>query len=288
MKTSTDDFEQADTAQIIANLARRAEVATFTPRKGDYRDAAPFVVLRDEAGNERIETLKDRLEDPVRKTGIVKLNDADSFIAYYGIHGNGAPVYATLVPARFLAVLNEHTADKAGWRDHRADFLVKHSREWDIWNKHNGLGAAFNSNESFALFIEDNAPDIVNPAPTTMLNIALNFRVKSDVQFSVAQRLEDGNIQLGYSNIVNASAGTQASGNLTIPEQFRLALPVFDGINATKYEIDARFRYRLKDGKLTIWYELVRPHKTVEQAFTDVWDKIKAATNAPILHGTPE
>lgn len=283
-----DQRPQIPDTQIIADLARRGDPATFTPRNASYRDAAPFIVLRNGDGIERVEWLKEKLADPTRKTGTVKLNDAKSFIAYYGIHGNGAPVYATLTPARFVAVLNEHTKTAAGWRDHRADFIVQHSPEWMVWSKHDGAGAALNSNEAFALFLEENAPDIVKPEPATMLAIALNFRVNADVQFSVAQRLEDGQIDLGYRNIVSASASSNAGGKLKIPEQFAIEIPVWNGIESKRYKIDARFRYRLREGKLTIWYELVRPHKVVEQAFKDVWNEIEKATKAPILHGTPE
>ena len=276
-----------DTA-IIADLARRGEQATFTPRSAGYRDAAPFVVLRAGDGMERLEWLKEQLAPPHRKTGTVKLNDAASFILYYKTHGNGAPVYATLKPAHFIAVLNEHTKEAAGWRDHRADFQVAHSQEWETWTKHNGAGAAFNSNESFALFLEDNAPDIVKPEAATMLSIALNFRVNADVNFSVAQRLQDGNVELGYRNLVTAQAQSEAGGKLKIPEQFTIDVPVFAGIDAKKYKVEARFRFRLREGKLTIWYELVRPHKIVEQAFKDVWLLIEKEAKAPILHGTPE
>jgi len=280
--------DETPTAQVVAELSRRLTVAQAEPKKGAYLDAAPYVILRNAAGEEKVEFLAGKVERPARKTGTVKLNDAESFIAYYGIHGNGAPVYATLQPARFIAVLNEHTKDGANFRDHRADFQVRYSKEWETWGKHNGAGAAFNSNESFAIFLEENSPDIVNPDPATMLAIALNFRVKADVQFSIAQRLEDGQVKFAYNNIVTGSSTNQAGGDLRIPEQFKINIPVFDGIKATKYEVDARFRYRLKDGKLTLWYELVRPHKVVEEAFKAVWDAIADATKAPILHGTPE
>lgn len=274
--------------QLIAELARRADNNVFAPRRAEYKDAAPFVVLRSGDGHERLEWLKERLDDPKRKSGTVKLNDAASFVSYYKLHGNGAPVYATLQPARFLAVLNDHAKDAPGWKDYRADFLVAHSREWQTWEKHNGAGAAFNSNESLALFLEDNAPDIVKPEAATMLAIALNFRVNADVNFSVAQRLQDGNVELGYRNVVSAQAQSEAGGKLKIPEQFTIDVPVFAGIDAKRYKVEARFRYRLREGKLTLWYELVRPHKVVEQAFKDVWAQIEKETKAPILHGTPE
>lgn len=281
--------EIAAAAEIAADLSRSLAVAKADPKKAAILDASPYVILRDGAGNERVEYLDGIQDIPHRKTGKVKLKDADSFNAYYEMHGNGAPVYATLQPAQFIAVCNDHTREAAGFRDHRIEFVVGHSKEWETWTKHNGSGAAFNSNESFALFLEDNSPDIISPDPSTMLNIALNFRLKADVGFSAAQRLQDGHIDFAYQNLVTATGPKDASGaSVAIPEVFSIEVPVFDGIAALKYRVDARFRYRLREGKLTIWYELVRPHKVVEQAFKDIWAKIEEATKAPILHGTPE
>jgi single-strand DNA-binding protein len=216
--------------QIIADLARRAEVATATPRSGSYKDAAPFLVLRDGSGTERVEFLKERLEEPKRKSGIVQLHDAGSFITFVGIHGTaGAPIYATLKPAQFVAILNDHTKTEAGWRDHRAVFQVAHSHEWTTWLNHNGRDQAFNSNESFAIFLEENSPDIIRPDSAAMVNIALNFKVKADVGFSVAQRLEDGNIELSYANVVNATARNAAGNSVRIPGEFTIEIPVWDG-----------------------------------------------------------
>ena len=281
---SIDQF----TASIVANLARAADAEVGKPKVANYQDAAPYVVLRDASGAERVHHLDGKLAPPARKTGTVTVNDADSFCAYYGIHGSGAPVYAQLEPAGFLAVLNDHTKDAAGHRDFKLDFPVRHSREWTVWTKHNGKGAAFNSNESFALFLEDNAVDIHQPAAAQMLAIALNFRVKADVAFANAVRLEDGNTELAFSNVVTGSAAGANGGKVKIPEQFKIRVPVFEGLNAKLYEVDARFRYRLTDGKLSIWYELVRPHKVVEAAFKDIWQQIEKATKAPILNGRPE
>lgn len=274
--------------QVAADLGRQAALANTKPIQAPEIDGQQFVILRAN-GIEHLVPVEGRKAPPHRKTGSVKLKDADSFCIYYDMHGNGAPVYATLQPAQFIAVLNDHTKDAAGHRDYRAEFIVQHSREWNIWTKHNGSGAAFVSNEAFALFVEDNSLDIISPDPSRMLQIALNFRVKSDVVFSAAQRLQDGNISLQYQNVVTAQAGANTPGaDLSIPEQFIIEIPVFDGVNAIKYAMDARFRFRLREGNLTIWYELVRPQKVIEQAFLDIWRQISDRTKAPILHGTPE
>jgi len=277
-----------------AELGRMLAVAQAEPTTSKGLDDCPYIILRDADGKERIEWLKEKVIEPHRKTGTVKLNDVESFNAYYAIHGNGAPVYATMQPAKFIAVLNEHTKDKADYRDHRAVFTVEHSKEWATWTNRSGHDKPFASNEAFALFLEDNAPDIIDPSSAHMLQIALNFRVKADVAFSVAQRLQDGQINLGYSNLVNASAEGAAAEpggapvKLTIPEKFTIEIPVFAGLDAPKYRVSARFRYRLREGKLSLWFELERPHKVVEAAFKVLWDSIKDTTKAPVLHGTPE
>lgn len=278
----------ATSVKEASELGRLIAAKSLAIQRGQYLDASPFVILRTEAGNEKVEWLDKVAEQPHRKTGSVKLNDAESFIAYYALHSEGAPVYATLQPAQFVAVLNDHTKTEAGYRDHRSIFKVAHSPEWESWTKHNGSGAAFNSNESFALFLEENALDIVKPDAAQMLQIALNFRVNADVRFSTSQRLQDGNVELAFANVVNASAGSTAGGKLKIPETFTIEIPVFAGLNAKKYKVEARFRYRLREGSLSLWYELIHSRKAMEQAFKDIWAQIEKATKATILHGTPE
>lgn len=223
---------------------------------------------------------------PFRKSGVVKLSDADSFVQYWKLEGSvdTGNIYGALEPAQFLAVLNDNT-DEPGWRDYRALYVLKHSKEWQTWMKFNKND--FAGNEAFAVWLEDNSVDIIDPDPAKMMDIALNLRVKQSQGFSNAVRLQDGNIQFAYSNVVEGSAANEA-GAIVIPETFRLSVPVFEGLQAPKYELEARFRYRLHSGALTIRYELVRPHKVIEQAFKDLVVKIEAETKAKVLFGTPE
>ncbi|WP_419182137.1 DUF2303 family protein [Klebsiella pneumoniae] len=34
--------------------------------------------------------------------------------------------------------------------------------------------------------------------------------------------------------------------------------------------MDARIRYRLRDGQLVLWYELIEPKKIIEHAFQEI------------------
>lgn len=283
-------------AAIIADLARRSAEALVKPTVAPYPDAAPYLILRDADGKERVEYISGVKAPPPRKTGSVALLDSASFIEYVVRHGTGLPIYATLKPVKFVAVLNDHESHekgagqsaplKAGYKDFRATLTLAHSNEWDIWTKHNGSGAAFGSTEAFATFLEENAPDIIDPDPAAFLDLALNFRVNESVSFSEARRLQDGNVQFAFNRMVDGNtSGT--GGTIKMPEQFRISVPVFAGIGAKRYECEARFRYRLNsaDGKVKIWYDLVRPHKVVEAAFQETWDSIAAGIKAPILLG---
>lgn len=280
---------QADN-QLISDLQRRVDAAVGKPLRGSYPDASEFIVLRDEAGAEKVFFLEDEddLMSPKRKVATPRFSDQKSFITYCLLHGISTPIYGQLNPVKFSAILNDHTAGNPGFRDFIATLELAHSEEWNVWTKHNGSGAAFNSTESFAVFLEDNALDMARPAAAEFLQLALNFRVNESVTFSNQQRLQDGHVQLTYERLVDAGqrAGP-ASGKLDIPELFTIAIPVFKGVKQVVYEVDARFRFRLRESKLTIWYELVRPQKVLEKAFLDIWEEVKAGIGKEILLGTP-
>lgn len=280
--------DEYDTPAVIqaAELGRKLAVATATPRRGSYQDAGEFVILRDAAGNERMEAVDFRAPAPGRRTGKVELHDAESFLAYWAEQQEGGHIYASMKPVKFTAVLNDHVKEKAGHRDHRAEFTVTHSPEWNTWTGRSGRDKAFASNEELALFFQDNLPDIVHPSAADMLKIATSFRVQQDVAFTVVQRLQDGNMSLGYSNNVSATAG-EPDAAITIPETFRIDIPVFAGLKAPLYSVQARFRYRMQERKAVLWYELVRPAKVIEQAFADLVAQIDKDANTKILFGTP-
>lgn len=53
------------------------------------------------------------------------------------------------------------------------------------------------------------------------------------------------------------------------------------------YPIEARLKYRENSGKLTFWYELIRPDRAFKTAVNSSLEQIKADTGFLILQGTP-
>lgn len=251
-----------------------------------------FVVVPDANGAWTIQ-YPDRPEKPARMKGIVKVNDTASFCAYTNRHLNeeGAVIYAALQPAGFIAVLNDHDVKSApDWRDHRVTYGLKHSKEWLVWNPTTDRQApnySF-SQEQFATFIENNLHDFKDPLGAKMLEIALNFRAKQAVSFKKGINLQNGTVDLEYSE-TNDQVGGGASGKMTLPAVFKIEIPVWEGLDAKKYVVEARLRYKLGAGAVTFSYDLQQPHKVVEKAFKDVLDEIqKNVKKVPVIFGTPE
>lgn len=230
-----------------------------------------------------LKSLESLLPYPVRARGTVTLNDVDSFIAAVKLDARtGTRLYGDLNVGKFIAVFNDHGgAEKdAGWRDHRAIFACQSSVEWQRWIAANGRKMV---QADFAAFIEDNLPDIAVPPASEMLEISRTLEAKKRISFASSIRLTNGQNELTYEEQVS---GTAAKGKLQIPEQFTIGIPVFTGGSA--YAVEARLRYRIGDGgALNLWYDLIRPHKILDDAIEAVVAEIEEATQLTVLNGTP-
>lgn len=284
MIADTNPQKPATQNVVETALAAGKELAV-KPQANPAQDGVPFVVVTKGNGDQVIEFLEKRFDRPARKMGLVKLSDEASFLEYWARQKSGnSAIYGALDPSQFLAVFDDHGAE-AEYRQHRALYKLELSREYQSWKGRDRQ--TFDSNDKFALWIEDQLPDFVEPTGAAMMEIALNMRVNQSAAFSNAVRLQDGNTEFAFTNNVEA-ASTVNNGKIRIPEQFKLRIPVFAGLQSKAYEFEARFRFRLASGKLSIWYELIRPHKVIEQAFADMLASIEASAKTKVIFGTPE
>ena len=247
--------------------------------------AVPFVVLPKGAQVHNLEAL---LATPARPRGTVRLNDHASFCGYVRqrtgicVAGYEPKVYGVREPKpSFVAIFNDHRGDQAGWRDDRAVFDCPLSPEWQRWTSQSGKVM---TQEAFATWIEDNLPDIAMPPAADMLEISRSLEAKKKVNFASGLRLSNGQHQITYEESIE---GTAAKGRLMVPEVFSLGIPVLEG--GDRYQVEARLRYRIADGgKLSMWYDLLRPHKVLEDAVHFVWRAIEAELATTIWHGVVE
>lgn len=219
---------------------------------------------------------------PLRKAGEVQLHDMGSLLAMLADQGQaaGGYVYADIDIRRITAVFNDHRDQAAGWRDHRAYFEAKFTPEFDLWMKYNRQPRG---QTEFAEFIEDNFADITEPAAQQLLDVATTIQAKTDISFSSAKRLHDGQTQLGYTETIDARAG--ANGALQIPKEFAIGVRIFR--NGTGYKLRARLKYRLGNGQVKFWYELDRPERAIEDAFGGYVAALVEKSNYQVLLGKP-
>lgn len=265
-------------AQVIADLSAATIGVQFIGER-----SIPFVVVPEGYTVEKLERL---LPEPTRRRGADLVRDVASFIAVVNRFKNAATtLYRRTRPEpRFLACFNDHSPEAPGWRDHCVVYECPISPEWHEWTKASGRSM---SQTDFALFIERNLPDLVTmeggPTPAQMLEVSRTLQAKKKVNFASGTRLDNGEIQFRYEEQIEGTAG---KGDIKIPEQFHLGIPVFEG--GEPYAVVARLRYRIGErGELSMWFDLERPHKIVEDAVLQLVAKVEVDTGLVPINGEP-
>lgn len=223
---------------------------------------------------------------PRRKHGTVQLCDLASFNVFVADQGdpNTTYIYASPDARTLTAVMNDHSKLNqeldfgAGWRDLRAVFQAELSREFSTWLKKD---KAPMDQEEFAIFLEDNIADVYEPSGESLLATALTLQAKTEVNFSSHRRLDNGQVQLTYSETIEARA---QGGSIEIPREFTIGLRLFK--NGDGYKVRARLKYRLLSGKVKFWYELDRAENAIEDAFQAYIDQARE-NGFTVLLGKP-
>lgn len=227
-----------------------------------------------------LEEHRDRFLDfPRRKTGSFQVHTGAAFIAYLAKHAmEETEVWADIERRTVTAVINAHDKAVAGWGDHRAELKLQHTPAWVTWTKYDG--ASLNQ-ATFAELLEDRALDVVDPDAATLMEITRSFKAAKTVAFEAGNHLSTGQVQFVYREQVEGKAG--AKGEVSMPEQFWVALTPFEG--GQTYRVLVRLRFSISEGGLTLKYVLDRPAEYVRTAFNDVLELIQAGIEAPVFHG---
>ncbi len=269
------------------NIKTSIETAQAVSLPTSAHGGIPYVIIPEGYKREDLESL---LPSPARKRDNVITTDSDSFIYYTKKHGSldDCTVYAEINSEtnRFnlVAVINDHGADVAQWRDHRCTFNPKLSVEWARWI---GKNKQTMSQSDFATWLEDNLPDIANvpgmPTGAEILSMSLGFEANSDKRLRSKINLQNGSVRFEF--VEDETKETRVS--MEVFERFTIGVPVFDG-SSNAYPLEARLKYREKDGKVTFWFELIRQDRVFKTAVMDELNRIKEATGFPVVSGKPE
>ncbi|MCH8530327.1 MAG: YfdQ family protein [Saccharospirillum sp.] len=205
----------------------------------------------------KLESIERFQQSPYRLKQQAVLQSLESFLKYTEAHKEESSVIffdEKELIARLIVDYHERN-DLPSWCDHKAIYAAELDERWVEWRR--------KSNErmnqiELAQFIERHVKDFKDPTGAEMLTMATNFQVNRKVTYGNAVNLSTGEVQFEYSN---ASGG---KGTMTVPDTFKLAIPVFK--NGDHYEVEAKLRYRLHDENLVLMYELINDDDIMRDA----------------------
>lgn len=267
------DQEIQTDAAVVAELAERS----VCPAEVTAGAVDEFLV-RDSNGTQHIEVIDHEhlLDRPRRRRGTVTALDADSFsllVTDLGAQNGKTSIYADITVLKLTAILNDHDVD-AGWRDDRVELSIVRTPQWTRWLS---LHDKLSEQTAFALHIEENLADIVDPPAADMLELAMSFEATIDATFKSASRLKDGARQFTFNESIEARAGKD--GSITVPEGFTISVSPVEGSDPVT--VRAKLRFRLNSGQLKIGYSLEDPAGVERKAFDDVVAKVGESTTTP-------
>jgi uncharacterized protein YfdQ (DUF2303 family) len=238
-------------------------------------EGKPYVVLPE---GFRLHDLSHMLDRPERITADVETYDVRSFCAYVNRfkQEDQTMIFGNHTKGSFRAEIDYHRPGVPSRSTHRANLVLEFSPEWLAWKAKDG---AILNPQDLAKFIEEQLPVIHEPSGALLLTAIRHFRAERSVSYKrVLSDMDNRTLELNYTD------GTRATGEVQVPAEFKLLIPVFK--HGTPAEMLVKVEWKLHDeDKLTFTLRRQRPDDVRDAAFKTACDEIEAATGVPLLLG---
>lgn len=259
------DFDSELTATAGGDAAAIIQVAQEASVPNELDPDKPLGIVVPAGAELVVPDLSAWRDSPSRKTGFYKPATVEAFSQYVEEHLNedASTVWVHPTSGKVVAVLDDHHPEDPGWREWHVDLQLAFTAEWLYWV---GQDRKMLSQVDFAEHIEGGLEEIAVPDGADLLEIAQTFHMTSSANFRSSIRLSTGQQQFQYDEDGQATAGL--TGQLAVPTQIMLVVAPFFGEEPSR--INARLRFRLNSGKLTLGYMLDRPDVIVRDALEKV------------------
>jgi uncharacterized protein YfdQ (DUF2303 family) len=168
---------------------------------------------------------------------------------------------------------NEH-GNQRQHASHTATLKLQDSEEYRRWNEMEG---EMHAQADFALFIEENVADIIDPAQSVMIEICRDLEATQDISFKSGIRLENGDRVFVYED------ETKVKNDMTVPTEIYLSVPLYHGEEPT--EIRAKFRFRPTPNGLLLGFRWHRVEYMRQAKFREMATAIAEETGRPVFFG---
>lgn len=217
----------------------------------------------------RVASLEHLMPSPRLLKREIDLETVDSFNGYLSEWSNEtSQIFACRSSLTMQAILDDHeSGDIPSWCHHQAQYSCVFSPSWQAWTDNDRRRK---NQLEFLEFLEDNLGDISEPAGSDLLAMVTAFREVRLATFGSTVSTHSGEFEFEMNNTRDNS-----KKHVKLPELLLLGVEVFKG--GTAYSVKARLRYRITEGQLMLWYELVNPDRYVDDAWRDVREAVVEA-----------
>lgn len=161
-----------------------------------------------------------------------------------------------------------------GPREHSCTLKLRQSEEFKRWAE---MEDTFHGQAEFAAFLEENAVDVVDPEPAVLIEISRDLEGTQGVTFKSSTRLENGDRSFVYET------ETKARGDIKVPREFVLSIPIYDG--EAPMPLRCAFRWRLNGGVLQMGFVWRRVEYMRRAHFTQLATAAAEETACPVFFG---
>lgn len=199
-----------------------------------------------------------------------QFGDVDSFVSYVTQYGGELSTFLTWNARGLRAVLDYASSTTIPGRCQWLAFMpFRTSTQWDAWRTlANGqpLGQ-----KSAIERIEDLAADIVEPAPTDLMNLLRSLRATVNAKADTELR-PDGTSKVAFERDARVSGGSAA---VELPASFKIAIPVLKGHTdddgrPVVYRLDVRIRVSVDDSaKLSLRFAIPTAERVLEDVYAE-------------------
>jgi len=235
-----------------------------------------------------VKTIEETFPAPMARRGAVAIVNVRSFIELVKReYAEGKSVIFAHLPANepgnITAIIDYHS-DKAtpSWCEYRIILRLSYTPEWMEWKKMLNTAVL---QLALAEFLEERYIDVQETpngvSGATILETALSLEAKKGVLFKQANALQNGDVSLQFEETTTARAGQK--GELEIPKEFLLYIPVYEGFEASAIRVLLRFR--INDGALTFVLKPVNLDRALYSIREAVIALIGEETELPVYLG---
>lgn len=187
-------------------------------------------------------------------------------------------LFANIAQNQIVGAIDYHAADAAELVAHKATLTLPFSTEWKLWNEIDGK---MMSQLDFARFLDENQDDISSPRGADLVEIVKDLIAVDTANSKASIRINSDNVDFSFTASTDARSGS--GGQLEIPKEFELRIPVYFG--EEPLPMKARLRWKNGAEGVTFGIVLLRKEQARQDEFKRVVREVSATADLPVFYG---